>query len=122
MQPLRVLIVEDDALIGVLLAELLRGMGHEVCDTARTEAAAVTAAERCAPDLMIVDARLGLGSGIAAVEEILRARPVPHFFVSGDADRVRVRRPDAVVLRKPFRKADLARAIALALAAVAAPT
>ena len=122
MQPLRVLIVEDDALIGVLLAELLRGMGHEVCDTACTEATAVTAAERCAPDLMIVDARLGGGSGVAAVEEILRARPVPHLFVSGDADRVRVRRPDAVVLRKPFRKADLARAIALALAPVAAPT
>jgi CheY-like chemotaxis protein len=46
MQPLRVLLVEDDALIGVLLARLLRGMGHEVCDTAATEAAAVTAAER----------------------------------------------------------------------------
>src|SRR5687768_16315194 len=122
MQPLRVLVVEDDALVGVLLAELLRGMGHEVCDTAATEAAAVTAAERCAPDLMIVDARLARGSGISAVDEILRARPIAHFFLSGDAERVRMQRPDAVVLRKPFRQADLAKAIALALAAVALPT
>jgi len=117
MQPLRVLIVEDDAVIGVLLAELVRGMGHEVCDTAATEAAAVTAAERFAPDLMIVDARLGRGSGIAAVDEILRAWPVAHFFLSGDAEGVRNRRPGAVVVRKPFRIADLARAIDLALAA-----
>jgi CheY-like chemotaxis protein len=122
MQSLRVLIVEDDAVIGVLLAELLRVMGHEVCDTAASEIDAVTAAERCAPDLMIVDARLGRGSGIAAVDEILRARPVAHFFLSGDAEGVRVRRPGAVVVRKPFRLADLARAIDLALAAVPHPT
>jgi CheY-like chemotaxis protein len=121
MQQLRVLLVEDDVLIGVLLAELLRGMGHEVCETAATEAAAVTAAERCAPDLMIVDARLGQGSGIAAVDEIQRARPVAHFFLSGDAEGVRMLRPGAVVVRKPFRQADLARAIGLALAAVALP-
>jgi CheY-like chemotaxis protein len=121
MQSLRVLVVEDDAVIGVLLAELLRGMGHEVCDTAATEAAAVTAAERCAPDLMIVDARLGRGSGIAAVDQILRARPVAHFFLSGDAEGVRMRRPGAVVVRKPFRIADLARAIDLDVAAVLPP-
>src|SRR6478752_2013689 len=117
MQPLRVLLVEDDALIGVLLAELLRGMGHEVCDTAATEAAAVTAAERCAPDLMIVDARLARGSGIAAVDEILRARPVAHFFLSGDAEQVRMLRPEAIIVRKPFRQAELARAIDLAVGA-----
>jgi two-component system, response regulator PdtaR len=122
MQPLRVLLVEDDALIGVLLAELLRGMGHEVCETAATEAAAVTAAERCAPDLMIVDARLGRGSGIAAVDEILRVRPVAHFFLSGDAEGVRMLRPGAVVVRKPFRIADIERAIDSAFAAVAVAT
>jgi DNA-binding response OmpR family regulator len=121
MQPLRVLIVEDDAVIGVLLAELLRGMGHEVCDTAATEAAAVTAAERCAPDLMIVDARLGRGSGVSAVDQIIRARRVAHFFLSGDAEGVRMLRPDAVVVRKPFRKADLERAIDLALVTAPPP-
>ena len=74
------------------------------------------------PDLMIVDARLGRGSGIVAVEEILRARPVAHFFLSGDAEGVRMLRPGAVVVRKPFRRAELARAIDLAVAAVAVPT
>jgi two-component system, response regulator PdtaR len=117
MKALRVLVIEDDALIAMLLAELLAGMGHAVCATAATEAEAVIAATRHKPDLMIVDAGLSPGSGVSAVEEILRAGPVAHVFISGDAARVQTRRPDAVVVRKPFRQAELARAIDLAVAA-----
>jgi hypothetical protein len=40
-------------------------------------------------------------------------------FVSGDAERIRARKPDAVVVQKPFRQAELVRAIHLALAAAA---
>jgi CheY-like chemotaxis protein len=117
MKALRVLVIEDDALIAMLLSELLAGMGHDVCATAATEADAVTAATRHRPDLMIVDARLGRGSGVSAVEEILRAGPVAHLFISGDAEKVQTRQPDAVVVGKPFREAELARAIDMALAA-----
>jgi CheY-like chemotaxis protein len=117
MKALRVLVIEDDALIAMLLSELLAGMGHDVCATAATEADAVIAATRHRPDLMIVDARLGGGSGVSAVEEILRAGPVAHLFISGDAEKVQTRQPDAVVVRKPFREAELARAIDTALAA-----
>ncbi|HEY9343657.1 MAG TPA: response regulator [Inquilinus sp.] len=117
MAALRVLLVEDEAVIAVLLAEVLGGMGYEVCAIEATEADAVAAAARCRPDLMIVDARLGTGSGVAAVEEILRTGPVPHVFVSGDSSIVQALRPDAVVMQKPFREADLARAIQRALGA-----
>jgi two-component system, response regulator PdtaR len=121
MKALRVLVIEDDALIAMLLTEMLAGMGHDVCATAATEAEAVSAATRYDPDLMIVDAGLGRGSGVSAVEEILRAGPLAHVFISGDAGRVRVRKPDAVVVRKPFREAEIARAIDLALAAASPP-
>ena len=121
MAALRVLLVEDEAVIAMLLAEVLGGMGYEVCAIEATEADAVAAAERCRPDLMIVDARLGDGSGVAAVETILRAGPVPHVFVSGDPSTVQALRPDAVVMQKPFREADLARAIQRALGAAPAP-
>jgi two-component system, response regulator PdtaR len=70
---LRVLIVEDDAIISMLLAELLAELGYDVCATAATEAEAVAAAIRDKPDLMIVDARLRGGSGVSAVAEILQA-------------------------------------------------
>jgi two-component system, response regulator PdtaR len=118
---LRVLVVEDDALIAMLLTEVLAAMGLEVCATAATEADAVTAASQHKPDLMIIDAGLGGGSGVSAVEQILRKGPLAHVFMTGDAGRVRERRPDAVVLRKPFRESELVRAIDIALDAVAPP-
>jgi CheY-like chemotaxis protein len=118
---LRVLLVEDEAVIAMLLAEVLGGMGYEVCAVEATEADAVAAATRCRPDLMIVDARLGAGSGVSAVDKILLTGPVPHVFVSGDSSSVRALRPDAVVMQKPFREADLAHAIQCALGATPAP-
>ena len=114
----RVLVIEDDALIAMLLSEILAGMGHLVCATAATESEAVAAAAHCGPDLIIADAGLGKGSGVSAVEEICRAKPVAHVFISGDAERVRLSHPEAVVVRKPFRQAELARAIEIALAGV----
>ncbi|MEA2986461.1 MAG: two-component system, response regulator PdtaR [Alphaproteobacteria bacterium] len=117
---MRVLIAEDDALIGLLLEEILRGMGHEVCAIEATEAGAVTAAIEHRPDLMIVDARLGKGSGVSAVDEILRRKAIAHLFVSGDPRAIQARHPDAVVVRKPFRETELVRAIEIALVAAAA--
>jgi len=111
MKALRILVVEDDAMIGMLLAEMLLEMGHDVCAVEATEAGAVTAAARFIPDLMIVDVQLGDGSGVSAVEEILRTGFVPHIFASGDNSRIRALRPDAVAILKPFRESDLVRAI-----------
>jgi DNA-binding response OmpR family regulator len=118
---LRVLVVEDDAMIGMLLAGMLEEMGHDVCAIEATEADAVSAAAQHRPDLMIVDARLGDGSGVSAVEEILRTGFVPHLFMSGNVSRVMALRPGAVVLQKPFLEAELARAIQRALDAAPAP-
>lgn len=121
VRALRIMIVEDDAKVATLLAEVLEEQGHEICATEATEADAVTTAVSCRPDLMIVDALLSLGSGVAAVEQILRIWPVPHVFVSGDLSRVRKLRPNAVMLQKPFRESDLASAMQRALEASALP-
>jgi CheY-like chemotaxis protein len=115
MKALRVLVVEDDAVIGMLLAEILEQMGHAVCAIEATEADAVTSAVRHGPDLVIADERLRIGSGISVVDEILRTGLVPYVFITGDASKVRAVRPDAVVMQKPFREADLAQAIQRAL-------
>ena len=50
----------------------------------------VIAATRYRPDLMIVDAGLHPGSGVSAVEEILRMGPLTHVLISGDVERVRL--------------------------------
>jgi two-component system, response regulator PdtaR len=115
-QLLRVLIVEDEAVIGLLLKETIEGLGHSVCGIANTEIEAVTQAARFQPDLMIIDASLRSGSGVSAIETIERTKRVPHIFVTGDARKVRALRPDAIVLEKPFFNEDLATAIEQALA------
>ena len=120
MKVLRILVVEDDAMIAMLLAEMFAAMGHDVCAIEATEAGAVAAAVQCRPDLMIVDARLGDESGVSAMEEILRTGFVPHVFISGDISRVEAHKPGAVAVQKPFDESDLVRAIQRALGATVA--
>ncbi len=115
----RVLIAEDEAVVAELLSEVLTELGHDVCAIAATEAEAVAAAARRRPDLMIVDARLGSGSGISAVEQITRSGFIPHIFVSGDRLGGQSLLPGAVVLQKPFTEHDLKRAIQRAIDATA---
>lgn len=112
---LRILVVEDNAIIGMLYVDLLEDMGHTVCAIEATQNGAVTAAVLYKPDLMIVDAALGEGTGVSAVEEILRVGFIPHVFVSGDTASVRAAMPGAVVLQKPFQAPDLTHAIQSAL-------
>ncbi len=111
MPALSILIVEDEAIIGLLLSEVLAGMGHEVCAIVASEAAAVAAAAQYQPDLLIVDAGLAAGNGLSAVDAILAKRFVPHVYTTGNALKVRLLRPDAIVLEKPFHEAELGDAI-----------
>jgi two-component system, response regulator PdtaR len=115
LKALNVLMVEDDACVAELLGELLAEMGHKVCAVETTEAGAVAAASRHKPDLMIVDVLLREGSGIGAVESIMQAGSVPHFFVSGNISKVLALRPAAVVLQKPYSEAGLVSAMNRAL-------
>lgn len=114
----RVLILEDECIIAILLAKVLTGMGHGVAGIAATVAGALTAAERSRPDLMIVDAQLRDGSGILAVREIIRSGFVPHIFVSGDDCRTLALQPGSAALVKPYRETELAEAIQRVLSAV----
>lgn len=111
MRTLRILVVEDDALIGMLLAEMLEEMGHDVCAIEATEDGAISGAYHCQPDLMIVDVGLAEGNGISAVDRIQDRGPMPHVFVSGDISRVRLLRPGSVMVQKPFHEQELGRAI-----------
>jgi DNA-binding response OmpR family regulator len=104
-----ILVVEDDRLIGLLLAEMLEEMDLRVCAIETTQRGAVEAALRLRPDLMLVDARLGRGSGVEAVEEIERHGKVPHIFMSGE--RLLAGTHGAPMLVKPFTRQQLYGAI-----------
>ena len=109
-RPLRILLVEDDATIGELVAELLALLGHEVCGIATTERGAIAAAGLHTPDLMIVDVYLRAGTGISAMEVIQRqTAAMPHIFMTGGPRHVIPN--DAIVLHKPFGAAGLTEAL-----------
>ena len=111
----RILLVEDDELLGMILSETLDEMGYRVSAIAAGENEAVAAAARYRPDMMIVDVNLAEGSGVKAVERILLTGFVPHVFMSGDVSSLRLLKPGAIILRKPFTNIDLDRAIHRAL-------
>lgn len=121
MKALRVLVVEDEAIIAMLFADVLEAMGYDVCAVESTAAGAVAAAARCKPDLMIVDANLRGGSGVCAVAEILRGGFIPHLFVSGNPLRDLSLEKGAIMIQKPFVESDLVRAIQRALSASKMP-
>ena len=118
---LKIVIAEDNAIIAMDLAELLLGMGHDVQAIASTEAAAVAAAIRCQPDLMIVDGNLAEGSGCAAMDQILARGFVSHLYVTGDPSEILQFEQDAVIVVKPFSMKGLADGIAKARCVVGDP-
>ena len=106
---LRILLVEDDALIGALLAEMLGDLGYEVCGDRDDGEGCRRAAARHAPDMMVVDVVLAAGSGQSAMRTILRTTAMPHLFMTGGS---REGFPaGATVLQKPFGELSLVRAL-----------
>jgi len=112
----RVLIVDDDPMICLLLGEMIEQIGHGVCGSASSAAAALAVAAMHRPDLLIVDAALGEDSGYETVAKITAARFIPHIYITGNIHRLRNLMPGALALEKPFKEAALAMAIQLALA------
>ncbi len=109
MKCIRILLVEDDADISELIAELLAVMGHDVCGTAVTELEAIDAAGVHTPDLMIVDVYLRIGNGVSAMKIIHQRTAMPHIFMTAGPRHIIPK--DSIVLHKPFGTADLTKAL-----------
>jgi len=109
------LIIEDHPIIAMLIEDHLRALGYASFDFAATQADAVAAARARCPDLVTADVRLPEGCGIAAVEAICGAGPIPVVFITATGWAVRERLRHAVVVAKPFAQAGLERALAAAV-------
>jgi signal transduction histidine kinase len=82
----RLLVVDDDEGLLILMAETLRGEGYLV-DTATSAKAARAWLDRQTPDLMILDLKLPDGSGTALVASLQHDHAaVPFAVVTGQGD------------------------------------
>ena len=115
----RVLIAEDEALIRLDLAEMLREEGYEIVGEAGDGQEAVELAEQLKPDLVIMDVKMPRRDGIDAASEIASKRIAPIVVLTAFSQRDLVERArDAgamAYLVKPFTISDLIPAIELAL-------
>lgn len=118
MTPLSILIAEDEAVIAMLLGEVLINLGHRICASVATADEAVAAALAHNPDLIIIDAGLRDSSGVDAIAEITASASVAHIFISGNKSAVLAQRPHALVIEKPFDEDTLIAAIAMAIKTV----
>jgi CheY-like chemotaxis protein len=110
---LRVLVVEDEALVAMLVEDMLTDLGCTVVGPMAEldEALAAVASEQI--DCAVLDVNLA-GKPIFPVADALKAKGVPFAFASGYGEAgVRDDLRSAPVLQKPFREADLARALGL---------
>jgi CheY-like chemotaxis protein len=110
----RVLLVEDEAMIRMLLEGMLTDLGHTVAAEAGGIDQALALAKQGDFDIAILDVNLD-GETITPVVEILIARGVPFVFASGYGERG-VPEPyrGTPTLQKPFQVEALAEAIAAA--------
>ena len=118
-KPHRVLIAEDEALIRMDLAEMLREEGYEVVGEAGDGQEAVELAESLRPDLVIMDVKMPRRDGLDAAAEIATKRIAPILVLTAFSQRELVERArDAgamAYLVKPFSITDLIPAIELAV-------
>jgi len=118
-KPRRVLVAEDEALIRLDLAEMLKEEGYEVIGQAVDGQEAVELAEDLKPDLVIMDVKMPRRDGIDAASEIARKRIAPIVILTAFSQRDLVERArDAgamAYLVKPFSINDLIPAIEVAV-------
>ncbi len=84
---LRVLIVEDDTLVGMGLLRQLQKLGHTVVGQAADAAEARQMFRSREPELVLVDIRLGQDDGIELANDLLKQRRCPMIVISAFAEK-----------------------------------
>jgi CheY-like chemotaxis protein len=111
---LRILVVEDEAAISLLLEDMLLDFGCEVVGPAARLSAALDAVSREQVDLAILDVNVA-GEPIYPVAEALAQREIPFVFSTGYGSAgIRDTFRDRPVLQKPFAQHDLKQKLLMA--------
>ena len=104
---LRVLVVEDEIMVAVLLEDMIADLGHRVVGPAGHLDKALELAGGAAIDVAILDVNLN-GREVYPVAEALSARRIPFAFITGyGRDGLREPYRGSPTLAKPFLEREL---------------
>lgn len=108
---LRVLVVEDEAMIAMLLEDMLSDLGCVPVGPAYNAEQALKLIQSERFDAAIVDVNLG-GERTTPVAEALHGKAIPFFFATGYGPAgIGGEFSRQLVLTKPFRQCELAAAL-----------
>ncbi|MEG4349578.1 response regulator [Microcoleus sp. LAD1_D3] len=120
MNPIQILVVEDEVIVAQDIAGRLKKLGYAVTATVSSGEEAIQKAIENPPDLVLMDIVLkGDMDGVTAAEKIRTNRNVPTVFLTAYADdqtlqRAKLTDPFGYII-KPFQQNDLRVAIEIAL-------
>ncbi len=101
--PARILVVEDEPLIAMMLEDFLDLLGRTVTGTADSVAAAMAAVDQGGIDAAILDVHLRAGEKSWPVADKLAAAGIPFVLATGGSgDMIEPAHRDRPVLSKPF--------------------
>jgi CheY-like chemotaxis protein len=100
MRQASIFLVEDEALIRMMLADMIEELGHRVAAETGNIQDAQVLAETAIFDLAILDINIA-GSSIVPVAEIIDRRGLPFLFISGYGSAAR---PEAFIERPALQK------------------
>jgi two-component sensor histidine kinase/DNA-binding response OmpR family regulator len=103
----RIMIVEDEALVAMILEDQLEELGISIVATCASVAEAMKAIEKCAPEAAILDVNLG-GQLVYPVADCLIDRGIPFVFITGyGRESVDQRYSFVKILEKPVERQAL---------------
>jgi CheY-like chemotaxis protein len=108
---MRVLLVEDEPLVAMLLEDYVVDLGHIVVGPVATVAEALACVAAGGFDVAVLDLNLG-GERSDAVAAALDAIGRPYVFATGYGRHGLAEGDDRVVLQKPYGRDQIAEALA----------
>ena len=124
---IKILIVEDEMIIGAKVSMFLTELGYEVAGILPRAEEALLQIEGNKPDIVLLDIQLkGEMDGIALAKILHTEHQIPVIFLTANSDdatfkRAKEAKPYAF-LAKPFKKLDLQRALELTISLMANQT
>lgn len=118
--PFKILIIEDEMIIGANISLQLSKLGYEVTGLISKGEDALNHVKRNRPDIIIMDIQLkGQMDGIDTAQVIQKEFSLPIIYLTANTDDEHFRRAKATnasaFISKPFKKLDLQHAIELTI-------
>ena len=120
MQPLRIIIADDEGVIRMGLKTMVQSLGHKVVATARTGEEAIEKVKQFEPDLLLLDIKMPKMDGLTVAKLLSEQAPLPIVMLTAYSQKNLIEEAvEALVmgyLVKPVDEAKLAPSLDMAVA------